>query len=158
LLARLAWAQKTHPLATPWKEEKDIASLSSFLNSLWLACISHYTHLVNVIISSNILYVFTKNIGPYIDKIVIYSLYCHTLPPDHLLLDSVPNIGPLISRWELGNLKNSWNKSFRTSKILTLLYQHFSKLLVSQRDMSGPRLGALSNNRRSSGTLSCNII
>ncbi len=72
----------------------------------------------------------------------------HTIvPPDHLLLDRSSNIGPLISCWELHKFKNSWNKSFRTSKILTLLYQQFSNLLISQRDMSGPRLGALSNNR-----------
>ncbi len=69
----------------------------------------------------------------------------HWLQIPHLL-DSLPNIGPLISRWELGKSKNCWNKSFRTSKILTLLYQQFSNLLISQRDMSGPRLGALSNN------------
>ncbi len=43
--------------------------------------------------------------------------------------------------------KNGRNKIFRTSKILTLLYQQFSNLLISQQDMSGPRLGALSNNR-----------
>jgi hypothetical protein len=28
------------------------------------------------------------------------------LPPDHLLLDSAPNIGPLISHWELHKFKN----------------------------------------------------
>ncbi len=65
----------------------------------------------------------------------------HRLPHDHLLLDCVPNIGPLISRLELDKFKNCWNKSFRTSKILTLLYQQFSILLISQQDMSGPRLG-----------------
>ncbi len=69
------------------------------------------------------------------------------IPHDHLLLDSVLNIGPLISSWELDKFKNCWNKSFRTSKILTLLYQQLSNSLISQRDMSGPRLGALSNNR-----------
>ncbi len=69
------------------------------------------------------------------------------LPPDNLLLDKSPNTGPLISRWELDKFKNCWNKSFRTSKILTLLYQQFSNLLIFQRDMSGPRLGALTNNR-----------
>ncbi len=69
------------------------------------------------------------------------------VPPDHLLLDRSPNIGPLISRWELDKFKNCWNKTFRTSKILTILYQIFSNLLIAQRDMSGPRLGALSNNR-----------
>ncbi len=53
------------------------------------------------------------------------------LPPDHLLLDSAPNIGPLISLWELDKFKNCWNKSFRASKILTLLYQQFSNLLIS---------------------------
>ncbi len=74
------------------------------------------------------------------------------VPRDHLLLDRSPNIGPLISRWELDKFKNYWNKSFRTSKILTLLYEQFSNLLISQRDMSGPRLGALSNNRWSGGT------
>jgi hypothetical protein len=73
------------------------------------------------------------------------------LPRDHLLLlDRSPNIGvigPLISRWELDKFNNCWNKSFRTSKILPLLYQQFSNLLNSKRDMSGPKLGALSNNR-----------
>jgi hypothetical protein len=72
---------------------------------------------------------------------------------DHLLLDSAPNIGPLISRWELDKFRNCWNKSFRTSKILTLLYQQSSNLLISQQDMNGPRLGALSNNRWSGGTI-----
>jgi hypothetical protein len=74
------------------------------------------------------------------------------LPHDHLLLDSAPNIGPLISRWELDKFKICWNKSFRTSIILTILYQQFLNLLISRRDMSGPRLGALSNNRWSGGT------
>ncbi len=58
------------------------------------------------------------------------------LPHDHLLLDSAPNLGPLISRSDLNKFKNCWNKSFRTSKILTLLYQQFSNLLISRRDMS----------------------
>jgi hypothetical protein len=71
--------------------------------------------------------------------------------PDHLILDSAPNIGPLISRWELDKFKNCRNKSYRTSKILTLLCQQFSNLLISQRDMSGPRLETLSNNRWSGG-------
>jgi hypothetical protein len=75
------------------------------------------------------------------------------LPHDHVLLDSAPNIGPLTSRWELDKFKNCWNKSFRASKILTLLYQQVSNLLISQRDMSGPRLRALSNNRWSGGSL-----
>ncbi len=69
------------------------------------------------------------------------------IPHDHLLLDSAPDIGPLISRWELDKFKNCLNKNFRTSKILTLLYQQFSNLLISQWDMSGPKLGARSNNR-----------
>jgi hypothetical protein len=69
--------------------------------------------------------------------------------PDQLFLDRSPNIGPLISRWELDKFKNCLNKSFRTFKILTLLYQQSSNLLIPQRDLSGPRLGALSNNRGS---------
>ncbi len=72
-------------------------------------------------------------------------------PPHHLLLDSAPNLGPLISRWELDKFKDCWNKSFRTSKILTLLYLQFSNFLISQRDMSGLKLGTLSNNRLSGG-------
>ncbi len=75
------------------------------------------------------------------------------IPHDHILLDRSPIIGPLISRWELDKFKNGWNKSFRTSKILTLLYQQFSNLLIFQRYMSGPRLGAPSNNRWSEGIL-----
>jgi hypothetical protein len=49
------------------------------------------------------------------------SVTRHKVPPDHLLLDRSPNIGPLISRWELGKFKNCWNKSVRTSKILTFV-------------------------------------
>ncbi len=75
------------------------------------------------------------------------------VPLNDLLLDNAPIIGLLISRWELEKFKNFWNKSFRTSKTLTLLYLQFSNLLISQRDMSGPRLGAMSNNRWSGGTL-----
>jgi hypothetical protein len=75
------------------------------------------------------------------------------LNPDHVLLDRSPNIGLLISRWELDKFKNCWNKSFRTSKIRTLLYQQFSNLLISQQDTSGPRLGALFNNRWLGGSM-----
>jgi hypothetical protein len=87
------------------------------------------------------------------------SVYCffsrddqkQHIPLDHLLLDKFPNIGPLVSRWELDKFKNCWKNCFRNSKILTLLYQQFSNLLIFQRDMSGPRLGPLSNDRWSSG-------
>ncbi len=77
-----------------------------------------------------------------------------TLTPDHLLMDTSPNTGLLISRWELDQFKNCWNKSFKASKILTLLYRQFSDLLISQRDVSGPRLGALSNSRWSGSIFS----
>ncbi len=69
------------------------------------------------------------------------------LPRHHLLLDRSPNIKPLMSRWEVEKFKKCWKKSFRTFKILTLLYQQVSNLLIYQWDMSGPRLGALSKNR-----------
>ncbi len=69
---------------------------------------------------------------------------------------TVPLIWQLISHWELDKFKTCLNKSFRTSKILTLFYQQFSNLLISQRDMSGPRLGALSNNRWS-GDIECGL-
>jgi hypothetical protein len=75
------------------------------------------------------------------------KLFKSLVPHNHLSLDRSPNTGPLIPCWELDKFKNCWNKSFRTCKILTLLYQQFSNLLISQRDMSGPKLGALSKNR-----------
>jgi hypothetical protein len=50
-----------------------------------------------------------------------HRLVTEIVPPDHLLLDSAPNIGPLIPWWKLDKLKNCWNKSFRTFKILTLV-------------------------------------
>ncbi len=34
----------------------------------------------------------------------------YKVPPDLLLLDRSPNIGPLISRWKLDKFKNCWNK------------------------------------------------
>ncbi len=62
--------------------------------------------------------------------------------PDHLSLDSAPNLGPLISRWELNKFESPDKKSVK------ILDQQFLSLSSSQRDMSGPILaGALSNNR-----------
>ncbi len=55
------------------------------------------------------------------------------LPPDHLLLDSVPNLGPLISRWEINKFKNCWYKSVRILEVLELLFQQF--LHMSSSDL-----------------------
>jgi hypothetical protein len=76
-----------------------------------------------------------------------------TLPPDHLLFDSAPNLGPLISRWEINKFQNCWHKSDRILEVLKLLFQEFLNWSGSQRDTSGPILGALSNNRWSGGSL-----
>jgi homogentisate 1,2-dioxygenase len=51
--------------------------------------------------------------------------------PDHLFLDRSPYIGPLISRLILDKFKDCCNKSFRTCKILSLSYQQFSNLVIS---------------------------
>jgi hypothetical protein len=79
------------------------------------------------------------------------------LPSDHLLLDSAPNLGPLISRWEIKKFENCRYKSVRIWYALKLLFQQFLNLSSSQGDMSDPRLGALSNNRWSGGTTSSSI-
>jgi hypothetical protein len=76
-----------------------------------------------------------------------------TIPPDHLLLDSAPNLGPLISRWEINKFENCWYKSVKVLDVLKLLFEQFLNLLISQLDTSGPMLGDLSNNRWSEGTL-----
>ncbi len=72
--------------------------------------------------------------------------------PDHLFLDSAPNLGPLISRWKINKFENCWYKSARILEILKLLFQQFLNLSSSQRDLGGPILGALSNIRWSWGT------
>ncbi len=81
----------------------------------------------------------------------------HDLPrwytPDHLLLDSAPNLGPLISRWEINKFETCSYKSVRILEVLKLLFQQFLNLSSSQRDMSGPILGDLSNNRWSGDIL-----
>jgi hypothetical protein len=69
------------------------------------------------------------------------------LPHDHLLLDSAPNIGQLISRWEINKFENCWYKSVGILEVLKLLFHQFLNLSSSQRDMSGPILGDLFNNR-----------
>jgi hypothetical protein len=63
------------------------------------------------------------------------------LHPDHLLLDSAPNFGPLISRWKITKFENCWYKSVRIFEVLNVLFQQFLNLSSSQQDMSGPMLG-----------------
>ncbi len=79
------------------------------------------------------------------------SQHCRLVPPDNLLLDSAPNLGPLISRWEFNKFENCWYKSVRISEVLKLLFQQYLNLSSSQRGMSGPISGDLSNNRWSRG-------
>ncbi len=69
------------------------------------------------------------------------------IPPDQLLLDNVPNLGPLMTRWEINKLENCWYKCVRILDVLQLLFQQFLNLSSSQRDMSGPIFEALSNKR-----------
>jgi hypothetical protein len=77
----------------------------------------------------------------------IWCVMSWVIPSDHLLLDSAPNLGPLISRWEINKLENCWYKSVRILQVLKLLFQQPLNLSSSQRDMSGRIIGALSNNR-----------
>ncbi len=66
------------------------------------------------------------------------TFYCSQhIPPDHLLLDSAPNLGPLISRGENDKFENCWYKSVRILEILKLLFQQFLNLSSSQRDIRG---------------------
>jgi hypothetical protein len=69
------------------------------------------------------------------------------VPPDHLLLDSAPNLGPLISSWEVNKFENCWYRSVRILEVLKRLFQQFLNLSSSQRYMSGPILRDLYNNR-----------
>ncbi len=69
------------------------------------------------------------------------------VPPVHLLLDGAPNLGPLICRWDIHKFENCWYKSVRILEVLKLLFQQFLNSSSSQRNMSGPILGDLSNNR-----------
>jgi hypothetical protein len=78
---------------------------------------------------------------------IVITNFTQVIPPDHILLDSAPNIGPLISRWEIIKFENCWYKSVRILEVLKLLFQQFLNLSSSLQDMSGPILGALSNNR-----------
>jgi hypothetical protein len=77
----------------------------------------------------------------------IWSKSSRLLPSDHLSLNNAPNLGPLIPRWEINKFENCWYKSVRILKVLNLLFQPFLNLSSSQRDVSGPILGALSNNK-----------
>jgi hypothetical protein len=78
--------------------------------------------------------------------------FARKVPLAHLLLDSdAPNLGPLISPWEIYKFENCWYKTVRTLEVLKLLFLQFLNLSSSQRDMSCPILGDLSNNRWSGG-------
>ncbi len=79
---------------------------------------------------------------------IVFFICFSNIPPNHLLLDSGPNFGPLISRWEINKFENWWYKSVMILAVLKLLFQRFLNLSSSQRDMNGPRL---SNNRWSWG-------
>ncbi len=73
------------------------------------------------------------------------------LPPNHLWLDSAPNLGPLISRWEINKFENCWYKSVGIIEVLKILFHQFLNLSSSRRDMSGQILGGVSSNRWSRG-------
>jgi hypothetical protein len=47
------------------------------------------------------------------------------VPPNHLLMDSAPNLGPLIFRWEINKFEDCWYESVRILEVLKLLFQQF---------------------------------
>jgi hypothetical protein len=59
----------------------------------------------------------------------------------------------LKSCWEIKKFKNRWQKSVRILEGLNFLLQQFWNLSSSQRDMSRPILGDLSNHTWSRGTM-----
>ncbi len=65
--------------------------------------------------------------------------------------DSAPNLEPLKSHWEINKFENCSYKSVRILEVLKLMFHQFLNVSSSQRDMSGPRLEALSKNRWSGG-------
>ncbi len=79
----------------------------------------------------------------------LFHTCVRTIPPDHLSLDNAPNLGPLISRWEINKFENCWYKSVRILEVLMLLFHQILNSSSSQQIMSGPILGHLSNNRSS---------
>jgi hypothetical protein len=75
------------------------------------------------------------------------------LTHDHQLLDSAPNLGPLISRWENNKFESCRYESVGNLEVLKLSFQQFLNLSRSQRNMSGPILKDLSNKRWSWSTM-----
>ncbi len=71
--------------------------------------------------------------------------------PRSPIIGQCPNLGPLISRWEINKFENCWYKSIRILGVLKPLFQQFLNLSTSLRAMSGPILGGLSNSRWSGG-------
>ncbi len=53
-------------------------------------------------------------------KSIIYSQTSIYVSPDHLILDSARNLGPLISRLEINKFENCWCKSVRILELLKL--------------------------------------
>ncbi len=82
-----------------------------------------------------------------VGRLTSSKLETKLVSPDHLLLDSAPNLAPLISRWEINKFKNCWYKSVRILEVLKIFFQQFLNLSSFQRGMSGPISGDLSNNR-----------
>jgi hypothetical protein len=167
---RLLWDQRlpglaTRPLFTCPNGVSTWASLPrpSPLCSQLLKNTLHNLH--STVIPDNLLFVFYIYFNYSISLILparlqlkekVLVLKCIScVPPDHLFLDSAPNLGPLISRWEIIKFENCCYKSVRILEVLKLLLQQFLNLSSSQQDMSGPRLGDLSKNRWSGGTVQC---
>ncbi len=60
-------------------------------------------------------------------QLIIYlrSFFILILSPDHLLMDRFPNIGPLISRWDLTNSKIAETKALEPLKSWHLCISNF---------------------------------
>jgi hypothetical protein len=69
------------------------------------------------------------------DKKAKSGRHATRVPPDHLLLDSASNLGPLIYRWEINKFGNCWYESVRILEVLKLLFQQSLNLSSSQWDI-----------------------
>jgi hypothetical protein len=67
--------------------------------------------------------ILTNPLLAYFTNIIYIKIRHISYPRSPLLLDSAPNLGPLISRWEINKFENCWYKIVRILEVLKLLFQ-----------------------------------
>jgi hypothetical protein len=103
-------------------------SLLCYLFKEWQSCANipgrgEKIFVISAFYCPNFLRTYRSFFRSWMSELILIIVITWDYPPDHLLLDRAPNLGPLVSRYNTNKFENCWYESVRILEVLKPLFR-----------------------------------